>query len=260
MTLLELFNHRLDYLKLTRNQEYYRDNQRLCKKMLATWGNIPIQEVTKKMVADLVLQEVKRCKDEKLSNSRPNKLFTAARACFNYATMKLGAEMKNPCEGLSKLPEDRKVNYIPSEEMIEAVKKICSPAQQQLIQFVYDTAARINEAVALQYEDVSEKHVVLYTRKSRNSVRSPRFVPRPEYVSPAGKGKVFKEWDAYPRFLEEKVKFLKQPAWNWHGLRRRRASIWANNDMPLFQIMMLLGHSQISTTQRYLFSMGIIKT
>ena len=64
---------------------------------------------------------------------------------------------------------------------------------------------------------------------------------------------------AYPRFLEEKVKELDLPKWNWHGLRRRRASIWANEDKPLFQIMMLLGHSNISTTQRYLFNLGIVK-
>lgn len=260
ISLLDLFTHRLDYLNLTRNQEYYRDNKRLCKQMLQAWGNIIANDVTKRMVSDLVLNEVKRCKKENLTNSRPNKLFTAARACFNYAITRLGIEMKNPCDGLSKLPEDRSVNFIPTEEMITEVKEICSPAQQLLIQFVYDTASRINEAISLSYNDVADKHVVLYTRKSKNSARSPRFVPKPEYIKPGGEGKVFKEWDAYPRFLEDKVKSLKHPAWNWHGLRRRRASIWANEDMPLFQIMMLLGHSQISTTQRYLFSLGIIKT
>jgi len=65
-------------------------------------------------------------------------------------------------------------------------------------------------------------------------------------------------YNAYPRFLEEKVKELKQPRWNWHSLRRRRASIWAK-DKALFGIMLLLGHSQISTTQRYLFNIGIVK-
>ncbi len=170
-----------------------------------------------------------------------------------------GVELKNPCAGLAKLPEDGTVKFIPTEEMIVEVKAICSPGQQQLVQFVYDTASRINEAVTLDYKDVHDEHVVLYTRKSRNSALSPRFVPRPEYVKLGGKGKVFAEWNKYPRFLEMKVKALKHPAWNWHGLRRRRASIWANADVPLFQIMMLLGHSQISTTQRYLFNLGIIK-
>ena len=115
----------------------------------------------------------------------------------------------------------------------------------------------MGECINLDYSDIREDMVVLYTRKSRNSVETPRFVPKPEWLK-QGEGKVF-EHNAYPRFLESKVKNLGQPKWNWHGLRRRRASIWANDDVPLFQIMMLLGHSNVSTTQRYLFSLGIVK-
>lgn len=259
ISLMELFNHRLDYLKLTRNEEYYQDNKRLCKRMIQTWGNIMANEVTKRMVSDLVLNEVKRCHKENLTNSRPNKLFAAVRASFNYGIIKLGLTIKNPCDGLSKLPEDRNIEYVPTEEDILAVKAICSPSQQLLVQFVYDTGCRINEAIALTYKEVRPDSVILFTRKSKNSVRSPRILPRPDYVSVTGEGKVFKEWNAYPRFLEQKVAQLKQNPWNWHGLRRRRASIWAHSDLPLFQIMMLLGHTQISTTQRYLFSLGIVK-
>lgn len=257
--LFDLFSHRLDYLRLIRNKQYYEDNRRLCKQMLTVWGDINLSGVTKKMVSDLILEEVKRCQKEGLTNSRPNKLFAAIRASFNYAIQKLGAGIKNPCDGLSKFPEDRNIEYIPTEEDILTVKAICSPSQQFLVQFVYDTGCRINEAIALEYKDVRTDAVILYTRKSKNSVRTPRFLSRPEYVKPGGEGKVFKEWNAYPRFLEEKVAQLKQEPWNWHGLRRRRASIWAHSDIPLFQIMMLLGHSQISTTQRYLFSLGIVK-
>ncbi len=255
--LMELFNHRLDYLQLTRTMEYYKDNKRLCKKMLKAWGNISVSDVTKKMVSDLVLDEVKRCKKEGLTNSRPNKLFAALSATFNHGKKHLGLDLKNPCNGLSKLPEDRQIHFIPSEEMILAVKEACNPEQQRLITFVYETGCRIGEAINLIYNDVKDDSVVLYTRKSRNSVKTPRFVPRPLLIG-EGSGKVF-NFTAYPRFLEEKVKELKQPKWNWHGLRRRRASVWANEDKPLFQIMMLLGHSNISTTQRYLFCLGIVK-
>lgn len=115
--------------------------------MIKAWGNIQVTEVTKLMVSNLILEEVKRCKKEKLTNSRPNKLFTCARACFNYA-INFDVDMRNPCKGLSKLPEDRKVKFIPTEEMILAVKEKCNPEQQLMIQFVYDTACRVNEAVA----------------------------------------------------------------------------------------------------------------
>ena len=116
---------------------------------------------------------------------------------------------------------------------------------------------KLGECIVLCYEDVHEDYVTLYTRKSQNSQRTPRHLPRPECISTGGKGKAFKH-NAYPRFLEKKVKELKHPKWNWHSLRRRRASIWAK-DKPLFEIMMLLGHNQIATTQRYLFNIGIVK-
>ncbi len=205
------------------------------------------------------MEEKRRCVEEKLTNSRPNTIFIVIRASFNYATKHFGTDFKNPCDGMSKLPMDRPIKFIPTEEMILAVKEICTPEQLLLIDFVYETACRINEAISLDYQDVRDEHVILYTRKSQNSARVPRFVARPSFIVTGGQGKVFKSWDAYPRFLEGKVIKLKHQRWCWHSLRHRRASIWAHSDMPLFQIQMLLGHSQISTTQRYLHSLGIVK-
>ena len=259
VSLHEAFSNRLDYLELVRSKEYYQDNQRICKKILKKWGNINISEITRKMVSDLILEEIKRCKKEKLGNHRPNQVLKVIKASINHAIKHFDLEIRNPCNHISKLPVDRKVKFIPTEEMIEEVIEKCSPAQKQLVRFAYETAARINECISLKYKDVHEKHVVLYTRKSENSSNVPRFVPRPDFIELDGKGKVFKEWDAYPRFLEKKITELKHPRWNWHSLRHRRASIWANSDMPLFQLQMLLGHSQISTTQRYLHSLGIVK-
>lgn len=125
-----------------------------------------------------------------------------------------------------------------------------------MVSFVYETGCRVGEAINLDYKDVHSKFVTLYTRKSKNSQRTPRHLTRPDLLLD-GEGKVFKEHNAYPRFLEEKVKELEQPNWNWHSLRRRRASIWAE-PKPLFEIMMLLGHSNIQTTQRYLFNLGVV--
>ena len=182
-----------------------------------------------------------------------------AKANFNYGNKYFDLGLKNPCDGIDRLPEDENIKFIPAEEMIVDVKNRCNIKQRELIDFVYETAARINEAIALEYNDVREDYVILYTRKSRNSKRVPRFLPRPSFIKPEKKGSVFKEWTAYPRFLEVAVKELKQPRWNWHGLRHRRASIWANQGMPLIQIMAYLGHRQIQTTQRYLHSLGIVR-
>ena len=45
--------------------------------------------------------------------------------------------------------------------------------------------------------------------KSKNSVRTPGFVPKPSFIG-EGSGKVF-SFTVYPRFLEEKVRVLDLP-------------------------------------------------
>lgn len=72
-------------------------------------------------------------------------------------------------------------------------------------------------------------------------------------------GDFFPEWKAYPRFLKEKVKELDLNSWNWHNLRHRRASIWAHSGMAIFEIMIRLGHNNLSTTQKYLQLLGFTR-
>ena len=76
------------------------------KKALKDWGNISVSDITRKMVSDLILAEVKKCKKTGLTNNRPNELIAALSATFNHASKQLCLDLKNPCNGLSKLPGD----------------------------------------------------------------------------------------------------------------------------------------------------------
>jgi len=87
--------------------------------------------------------------------------------------------------------------------MILAVKEACNSEQQRLITFVYETGRRIREAINLTYNDVKGDYVVLYVRKSRNSVKTPMLVPKPLLIG-EGSGKVF-NFTTYLRFFEGKV-------------------------------------------------------
>ncbi|MBL8008366.1 MAG: tyrosine-type recombinase/integrase, partial [Ignavibacteria bacterium] len=103
--------------------------------------------------------------------------------------------------------------------------------------------------------DIGNTFVILYTRKSNNSNSVPRKVPKPEWLDKQmfpDDERVFKEWNEYPKFLDRKVRQLKQLPWGYHSLRHRRASLWSKEGKPIFEIMSLLGHSTIETTQIYL--------
>lgn len=251
LPLFELFHERLDYLKTKKSLGYYEENKRYFKKCLAEWGNISADQVTKKMVSDLLLKESKRFMQQGMTNFKVNALLRSLKAAFNHAIKHNDLNIKNPCIFVEFYSIDTKLKYIPSEEEVNEITVILSTNQKLLFDFVDQTGCRIMEAIRLQYSDISSNLVTLYTRKAKNSNLTPRRIPIPDCLAGlSGEGAVFKDWNSYPRFLEGKSK------WNWHNLRHRRASIWASSGMTTFEIMTRLGHVNLQTTMKYLQLLG----
>lgn len=253
--LKELINWRLDIIEATMSNDYYKENKRYFKKVLDEWGNPFASQVTKPMVNNILLKESLRLKREGKSNHKVNAMIRCLKALFNFA-IKNDYDLKNPCIQ-DFYPIDIKLKYIPTDKEIEAVKAKCSVAQNKLIAFVDETGCRIMEAVRFKYSDIDGDLITLYTRKSKNSNLVPRRIPKPSCLNGTekGRGKVFKEWTEYPRFLEDIMKNLGYK-WNWHNFRHRRASIWANSGMNIYEIMTRLGHNNMSTTMGYLQLLG----
>lgn len=254
MKIKTLMEKRLDEIQTKKSKDYYRENRRYFKKALDAWGNPNVSEITKPMVNDLLLAEATRMKREGKSNYKVNAMLRTLKALFNYGG-KVFDINHNPCN-LDFYPIDINLKYIPPDEDIEAVKKICNPGQRLLIEFVDETAARIMEAVRFKHSDIDGDLITLWTRKSRNSNLTPRRIPRPYCINGIeGRGKVF-SYSVLPRFLERKVEKLGQKVWSWHSLRHRRASIWATEGMSVFEIMSRLGHTNMKTTMGYLQLLG----
>ncbi len=61
-------------------------------------------------------------------------------------------------------------------------------------------------------------------------------------------------------YVKKKEEFSGKPLlpqyFNWHNLRHKACSEWAHQGMVLVEIMARLGHSNIETTQKYLYSLG----
>jgi integrase len=256
MSLFDLMENRLDYLKANKSAMYYSDNKRYFKIALDFWGrDRQAVEITKKEVNDLLLVETKRLKGKKRQNYAVNALIRSLKALFNYG-IRVYDLKTNPLIFAPQHSIDIKLKHIPTNAEINAVRAKLSDNQIFLFDFVDQTACRISEAIRFKAEDIDSDLITLWTRKSKNSNLTPRRIPKPDCLKDyKGKGKVF-EWTDHPGFLEKVIKDLKQPRWNWHCLRHRRASFWANDKMPLIEIMQRLGHSNLGTTQRYLQLLG----
>lgn len=249
LTLFEAINQRLDHIKSRKSTTYYNENRRYLKLLRDKIGDIPLTDVSKNDIETLLLESSDRLGIDRRGHYTVNAMIRCYKALFNF----IGDY--NPCKKIEFYPIDKKVKFIPSNEMIQSVLNICTLEQKNLINFILETGARINEVLNLKGQDIQNTSVILYTRKSYNSNRIPRKVPKPTFIE--GKvylpdERVFKEWSEYPKFLNRKVRELKQHPWGFHSLRHRRASLWSKEGKPIFEIMSLLGHSTIETTQIYL--------
>lgn len=247
--LFDAIDLRLDHVKSRKSATYYNENRRYLKQLRDRFGDVQLTEITKTEIEALLSETSQRLGIDRRGHYTVNAMIRCYKALFNFSGE------YNPCKKIEFYPIDKKVKFIPSNEMIQAVLGICTPAQQDLINFILETGARINEALNLKGRDIGSTYVILYTRKSNYSNSVPRKVPKPEWLDKKTfqpDDQVFGEWSEYPKFLDRKVRQLKQHRWGFHSLRHRRASLWSKKGKPLFEIMSLLGHTSLETTQIYL--------
>lgn len=263
LPLFDLMNERLDHIKVNNSDKHYSESRRYLKLFYKHMGNVIIQDITKADISRFLVSVATAHKQKKDKKGKPikttnypvNALLRVIKALFYYAIDTYELNMRNPCKGIDWYPIEKKMKYIPSDEELTALLQLCDEEQAFLVKFVRDTGARINEAIALKGADVGDDFVVLYTRKSHGGNRIPRKVPKPECLN--GKEypvdeRVFSRWSDKPHFLKRKVKKLKGHTWGWHCLRHRYASMLSKEGKPIFEIMKLLGHSNLETTQIYL--------
>ena len=253
--LSDVMNDRLSVIKAKKGIKYYKANKSQFKKLLQHIGNIPVNEVRRAMIENFLDRESIQQQKNENDNYSVNSMLRSFKALFYYAIDVKEIEMVNPCKKITQYPINKKIKYIPSDEDIEAVKKICTPEQLFLLEFIDETAARINEPLKLLGKNIYPDKIILHTRKSKNSDLVPRKLPLPKCLE--GKTykmneRVFPWWSEEPKFLARKIKRLGQHAWGFHSLRHRRASLWNKEKKTVYDIMVLLGHSSLSTTLIYL--------
>jgi integrase len=254
MTLFDLCQRRLDEIKLVRSNFYYKENRRHFKKVLDFFvKGRDVGSITRMEINDFLTMEAKRLKSRKKTNHKLNSMIRCIKALFNYGIRTCDLELKNPVSFVKPYPIEIKLKHIPTDAEISKVREGLNEKQLFLFDFVDQTGCRIMEAVRFKAEDIDGELITLWTRKSKNSNLTPRRIPKPDCLKDyKGKGRVFKEWTEYPRFIDGNK-------WSWHNLRHRRASLWANSGMTTFEIMKRLGHSNLQTTMGYLQLLGFTR-
>lgn len=260
ITILSLFTKRLDNIRTNQSKKYYEENRRYFKKFLEFIKKKMVSEVKKADAHEFLTDFSRELKAEGKDNFKVNSCLRILKAAFNEAIDIHEVDIKNPFK-IKFFPIEINIKHIPSDEDVYCLRSQLYENEKLLFDFVDQTACRIMEAIRLKGEDINGERLTLFTHKSKNQNFTPRTIPLPDCLKGVKEsGKIF-EWNSYPHFLGEKTKELEaagaiKKRFNWHSLRHRRASIWANDGMRLIELQYRLGHSNLETTQRYLQLLG----
>jgi integrase len=256
---LRLCASRLKDLKARRTKKYLKENAKLIKILIKRWKHK--KTIVKADVVDY-LQEVV----EKRGSFVANKELRFIRALFNH-----GIEMDwfthNPAQGIKPYPIESKRKCIPTEEEVRKMLKAASPRQKAYVLVAIHTLGRSSSINNLRWEDVSGDHLVLRTRKCKNSNVKKIHVPLNEVLKevllkiPHNGEYVFmnkktgKAYDYRDKLIPSLCRKAKIPRYTLHCIRHFGASLLDSKGVPLTDIQELLGHEHATTTAIYLQSL-----
>lgn len=251
--LKSVIDDRLKFLSVKYSKNHKEDSEIYLNHFLDFIGNQEIRIISRKDVEDFLLDYSEKLKKKDVDNYQVNASIKCIKSLFNYIIDSYDLTIRNPASKIKPYSVNKKLKFIPPDTEIEKLKGFLNPRQRLLIEFLMDTGARINEALNLTFKDINDNYLILYTRKSVNSDRVPRKVDIPTcIVNLKGEGRVFPDWNEQPKFLDRTLRANDMTVWGFHSLRHRYASKLSKQNVPLYEIMLKLGHSSIKTTQLYL--------
>lgn len=252
--------HVREKLRSFKNVEVY------CRKRLVPMlGRKALDEVSVTDVADVR----RRLVAEGLSNASVNRHLATLRAAFNLARKWGLWRGDNPASSPGMLPEQHRDLYLDGAQtraLIHALGLEPNREAAAAIALLVLTGARRSEVSLAKWEDVDLGRGLLRVPRSKNGrtryiplsapaaqllrVQCARRVLGNPYVFPGVKEGQPVENLKGP-WTRAKAKAGLRPDFRLHDVRHSFASALANAGTPLNEIGVVLGHRELSTTQRY---------
>ena len=232
------------------------------------FGTSKIKDISRKEIIALHLRVSKK------SPYTANRLVAMLSKLFNMAEKwELRADGVNPCRHVERNPENKRERYLGSEEIAALGKALRDGLALQeenhymaaAIQLLLLTGARVSEILGTRWEWVDLDRRVINLPDSKTGAKQ-LFLSEPAVVVirglselPRSKGQPFvirgrsiaKPFDNLRKVWRRVSKRAGISGARLHDLRHTAASIGVNGGLTLPIIGKLLGHTQVSTTQRY---------
>lgn len=253
----------------------YDEKKALCRRILTAWdSSFLIKDITPEMVqAYLDDQAAGR------SNNASNRDLKNLMAMFTYGRKILDID-HDPLKDIEKRSHDRQPQYVPPLDDVKKVFSITTPSERIFLDCYIQTGARRAEIFRWTWNDdinFERKKVRLGSRKSKDGSMKYRIVD----MSPALFASLSWLWEnrKFPEspyvfvcespgihygnpfthrqyFIRRLCKRAGVKRFGYHALRRFVASVLMDSKkVSLKEIQMLLGHSNLTTTERYVYNL-----
>ena len=260
-TLKEFINTRyLPHIK-TYKRSWNLDKTIIEQKILPRWGNARVSEITRQDIQDFQVNFIS-------AGYKPgtvNRRMALVKYIFSLAE-KWEVIDKSPARGVAMMPDNNKIErYLTPAEtsrLLHELQNCKSTIVPDVIEFLILTGARKGEALNAKWQDVDSDHALWTVPLSKSG--KPRYIPlskaalnvieksqgnNSDYIFPSPKSDkplkdFYRTWDK----IRKKAGI---PDVRIHDLRHNFASILVNHGRSLYEVQKLLGHANISTTQRY---------
>ena len=231
---------------------------------------------------DLIKEFLSLVKD-KISPTSANKYLVEIITLFNWAIHEEKYTYANPAIGISRFSSDKYVRYIPPKEHIDKVFDVAEGWEVDFLTILFHTAARISEIRLLRWEDVDllRQTITLWTSKRKGGNKEPRtqavtssvmqILYRRKAVASPGEIYVFTNpntntcYDRQTKAMKDLfVNLCKKagvPHFSAHCLRHYIAThLTETKKVGVRETQKLLGHKNISTTEKYLQELSVDKS
>lgn len=243
---------------------YVEEYAKVFKKPRSSQRNVVSMKALKeffgnKSIQDLTPEDVDRYSQERKAQGRANATINADIALLSHAytwANKRKLTRNHPVRGRGKLKAAQKDRYLEHEE-IQRLLNNCTGDLHDIVVFALGTGMRVSEILGLQREQINLKQSVALLQDTKNGDCRP--VPLPSQViqmlscRPTPLHEFFPGWNLM-RVEHEFPKAVQRANLvdvTFHTLRHTFASHAVMAGTDLLTLSRILGHKNISQTQRY---------
>lgn len=229
------------------------------KNMATLIGNVPLGAINDDVVSDLVAKLEKK----QALTGTINRYLAALKTILKHNKqsvdhIKLRKERKGRIRTLSRQEEESVIKLLRNTKHNN--RRYFYPDVADLVEVLVDTGMRLNEALALNYDDVnfSANLISIWYNKGDRPRSIPmtkrvRSIMEARKISGAVKPFNLKDYQAENawRWARKEMKLEKDTEFVLHALRHTCASRLVNKGIDLYVVKEWLGHSTIQVTEKY---------